>query len=226
MFKRKTKPAHVRLQTHTQTHTRAHWLSRTHPVREKGEAEGKNTKDWKHTHSLLSNDTRLEGNLDKTRQSGENWSVWWFDIWAERLENKESTNKHNDLYPHVFLFVIEGINWDTFTHWWPSWGSVCATPQHLMIHCLSPHLRWYVWWYSIFFSCKQIAQKNSNQQWLNPITHFPKTIKNTPLIHTVRMYFYHIEHGHCSWYESSPHIPSSCQTYLVEQQNAVISKID
>lgn len=112
MFKRKTKPAHVRLQTHT--HTSAHWLSRTHPAREKREAEGeKNTKEWKHTHSLLSNDTRLEENLDKTRQSGKNWSVWWFDIHAEQTPKQrsgpklctvsgfslKSTNARNDLHP-------------------------------------------------------------------------------------------------------------------------------
>lgn len=84
MFKRKTKPAHVRLQTHTQTRTGS--LAHIRREREKGEAEEKNTKDWKHTHSLLSNDTRLEENLDKTRQSGKNWSVWWFDILAEKTQ--------------------------------------------------------------------------------------------------------------------------------------------
>lgn len=86
MFKRKTKPAHVRANTHT--HTTVYWLSRTHPVREKREVEGKNTKDSTHTHSLLSNDTQLEENLDKTRQSGENWSIWWFDIHAEQTEKQ------------------------------------------------------------------------------------------------------------------------------------------
>lgn len=90
MFKRKTKPAHVRKHTHTRTHTSSHWLSRTHPAREKREAEGKNTKDWKHTQSLLSNDTRLEENLDKTRQSGKNWSVWRFDIQAGKQRSGQN----------------------------------------------------------------------------------------------------------------------------------------
>lgn len=139
MFKRKTKPAHVRLQTHT--HRGAHWLSRTHPAREKREAEGKNTKEWKRTHSLLSDDTRLEENPDKTRQSGENWSVWWFDIHSEQTQKqlsrqklytdsllfvclfkKKSTNTLRDLYFKSFGISLWGLT-DTFTYWTSSWGS-------------------------------------------------------------------------------------------------------
>lgn len=98
MFKRKTKPAHVRKHTHTSSH----WLSRTYPAREKREAEGKNTKDWKRTQSLLSNDTRLEENLDKTRQSGKNWSVWRFDIQAGKPRSGQNCRFFIKSPPPVF----------------------------------------------------------------------------------------------------------------------------
>lgn len=83
----KGKPSlHTFARKHTRKYTTVCTVSLAHirQEREKGGGGGKNTKDWKHTYSLLSDDSGLEENPDKTRQSGNNCSVWWFNFKAQR----------------------------------------------------------------------------------------------------------------------------------------------